>query len=477
MQPKYLASMKQIATTLIVLIALYSKAQNSPWNLKQCIDHALKNNLQVKQAELNKEISEQNLLQNKASILPNLNLNANNFYNFGQTIDPFTNQFATSKVRSDRFSLSTGMNLFNGLQQYNSIKQSELNLFASTQDLEKIKNDIALNIASSYLQIMFAIEQLKNAENQVSITKLQLARTQKLLDAGSAAKSAKLDLDAQLANEELNVISAQNQLELSYLNLALQLDLKSTQDFSIEIPELQDPTADLITGNADYIFTTALGNQPAVKSSETKIKAAEKGINISKSTLYPTISIGGSLGSGYSGLAKEAIAFTTQQYEIGQTLLGEKVYTSQLVPIYQSTSYSKQLNNNFNRSIGVSLSWSIFNGLSTYTSVNRAKLNHLSAKNNLEVIKRDLKQTIFKAYTDATAALKKFNATKSALNANQLAFENTQIRFDLGVINSFEYNDSKNKLMLAKSNYNQAKFDYIFKVKILDFYQGKPILL
>jgi outer membrane protein len=469
--------MKKTLFILSIFFASSAFSQSTNWGLKQCIEHALKNNLQVKQAELNQEVSEQNLLQNKAAVLPNLSLNASNFYNFGQTIDPFTNRFASSRVRSDRFSLQTGMNIFNGFQQYNSIKQSELNLFASKQDLDKIKNDIALSIASSYLQILFAIEQLNNAQNQTLITKQQIDRANRLLEAGSAAKNVLLDLQAQLANEDLAVINAQNQLDLSYLNLALQLDLKSTQDFSIEIPTLADPTGELIAANADYIYNSAIGNQPVVKSSETRIKVAERGLDIAKSGLYPTISIGGSLGSGYSGLAQDVIGFQNQQFVIGQTLLGESVFATQQVPIYEPTKYSKQLNSNFNRSFGFQLSWSLFNGLNNYANINRAKLNFEISKNNLEQTKRDLKQTIFRAYYDALAALKKYNATKTALNASELAFNNTKTRFDLGVVNSFEFNDSKNKLNLAKSNLNQAKFDYIFKVKILDFYQGKPITL
>ncbi|MFZ4613749.1 MAG: TolC family protein [Bacteroidia bacterium] len=469
--------MKKSILILFLFITASAFSQTTNWSLKQCIEHALKNNLQVKQAEFNKDISEQNLLQTKANVLPNLSLNASNFYNFGQTIDPFTNRFATSRVRSDRFSLQTGMNIFSGFQQYNSIKQGELNLFASKQDLDKIKNDVALSIASSYLQILFAIEQLKNAQNQTTITKQQIERANRLLEAGSAAKNILLDLQAQLANEDLSVINAQNQLDISYLNLALQLDLKSTQDFSIEIPELADPTSELITANADYIYTTAIGNQPAVKSSETRIKVAEKGVNIAQSGLYPTISIGGSLGTGYSGLAQDIIGYQNQQYIVGQTLLGESVYTTQQIPIFEPTKYSKQLNSNFNRSFGFQLSWSLFNGLNNYTNINRAKLNFEISKNNLDQTKRDLKQTIFNAYYDAVAALKKYNATKTALTASELAFNNTKTRFDLGVVNSFEFNDSKNKLNLAKSNLNQAKFDYIFKVKILDFYQGKPITL
>jgi outer membrane protein len=204
---------------------------------------------------------------------------------------------------------------------------------------------------------------------------------------------------------------------------------------------------------------------------------AEKGVNIAQSGLYPTISIGGSLGTGYSGLAQDIIGYQNQQYIVGQTLLGESVYTTQQVPIFVPTKYSKQLNSNFNRSFGFQLSWSLFNGLNNYTNINRAKLNFEISKNNLDQTKRDLKQTIFNAYYDAVAALKKYNATKTALTASELAFNNTKTRFDLGVVNSFEFNDSKNKLNLAKSNLNQAKFDYIFKVKILDFYQGKPITL
>lgn len=447
------------------------------WTLQQCIEHALKNNLQVKQGEFNKQIAEQNLLQTKASVLPNLSLNASNFYNFGQTIDPFTNQFVTERARSDRYSISGGMNLFSGFQQYNSIKQGELNLFAAKHDLDRIKNDISLSIANAYLQIIFAMEQLKNAELQANITKQQLNRSKMLFESGSVARNTVIDLEAQLANEELNIVNAQNQVDLSKLNLALQLDLKSTEEFTVAIPEIADPTADLITVNADYLFNTAMGNQPSVKAAETRIKAAEKNLSVTKGAIYPTISIGGSVGSGYSGLAKQIAGATPQTIEIGQTILGEKVFTTQFIPILEDIPYRNQLDRNFNRNFGFQLQFPIFNGLTNYTNINRSKINLAGAKNDLEIAKRDLKQNVFRAHADALAAYKKYNATKQAYDAGKLSFENTETRFTLGAANSYEFNDAKNRLSIALSNMNQAKFDYIFKVKVLDFYLGKPITL
>jgi outer membrane protein len=452
-------------------------AQQGPWSLQQCIEYAQKNNLQVKQSELGVQQSELTLLQNKASILPNLNFNANNFYNFGQTIDPFTNTFATSRVRSDRYSLSAGITLFNGLQQYNSIRQSEMNNFASKLDLERTRNDLALNIALAYLQVLFNAQQINIWKNQTGITKQQLARTNTLVEAGSLAVAARYDLEAQLANEELQLVNANNSYDLALLNLALQLDLKSTQGFSVLEPVLDEPHANMISGNPEDYFVVAGKNHPAIKGAEMRVKAAQTGLQIAKGAQLPTFTMGGSIGSGYSGAAKDVVGYDPEQIQIGSTQLGDKVFATRLNPILESTPYGKQLNSNFNKSFGFQLSMPLFNGLSNYTGIQRAKVGVANAELNLETAKRDLRRNIAQAHNDAVAALKKFEATRKATEAAKQTYGNNEKRYNLGALSTFEFNDSKNKLTKAESDLLQARYDFFFRVKVLDFYQGKPLNL
>jgi len=466
-----------ITFTLLILTLLTARAQQAPWTLQQCIEYAQKNNLQIRQSELTVKQNELNLLQTKAGLLPNLNLNANNFYNFGQTIDPFTNTFATSRVRSDRFSLTAGITLFNGLQQYNSIRQGEMNTFAGKLDLEKARNDLALNIALAYLQVLFNKQQVGIWKNQTGITQQQLARAKVLVDAGSLAVAAKYDLEAQLANEELQLVNAENNYEVSLLSLTLQLDIKTTEGFGIAEPELPEPSGSLIAGNADYYFASAGTTHPAVKSAEMRLKSAQTGLDIARGAQLPTLTMGGSIGTGYSGAAKEVTGYTTEQVQIGSTQLGDVVYANRYNPILQSTPYAKQFNSNFNKSFGFQLSMPLFNGLTTYTNVQRAKIGISNAQLSLETARRDLRRSIAQAHADAVAALKKFEATKKAAEAARMSFGNNEKKYNLGALSTFEYNDSKNKANKAESDLLQARYDFFFKVKVLDFYQGKPITL
>ena len=192
---------------------------SSPWTLPQCIAYAQEHNISIKQSKLSQDLAEVNYLQSKLNVLPTLNGNASHSYNFGRTIDPFTNEFATDKVLSQNFSLSSGFLLFNGFQNYNTIQEQKFNMLAAKQDLEKMKNDISLGIANAYLQILFAEDLVFNAQGQLSITKLQVERTKKLVEAGSISKSMQFDIEAQSATEELNLVNAENQLTMAYLNL------------------------------------------------------------------------------------------------------------------------------------------------------------------------------------------------------------------------------------------------------------------
>ena len=215
-------------TSLLFNFSIFCCVANAQdtWTLQQCVDYAVKNNIQIKQSMLTTELAKTDLTQSQATVLPNLNANASNYYNYGKTIDQFTNSFATEKVRSDRYSLQANVTLFNGLQAYNTIKQNQLNLAASKYDAEKMVNDISLYVASAYLQILFSMELLDIANQQVLLTQAQVGRTKKLVDAGSVAKGNLLNIESQAANEEVQVVNAQNNLDIAYLNLTQLLELR-----------------------------------------------------------------------------------------------------------------------------------------------------------------------------------------------------------------------------------------------------------
>lgn len=461
---------------LFPIFAFTAKAEES-WTLQQCIEHALKHNIQIKQSVLSTDLTKGNLQQSEAALLPSINAGASNYYNYGKTIDPFTNNFATEKVRSDRYSLQANVNLFNGLQAYNTIKQNQLLLAAGKFDTEKIISDISLYVASAYLQILFDTEILELAQKQLLLTKSQVERTKKLVEAGSTAKGNLLSIESQAANEEVQVVTAQNNLDLSYLNLAQLLELEDPKNFKIVRPSLPENISAEALSDVGAIYQNALANRPEIKSANLKIKSAEKGISIAKGSLSPQLTMSGSYGTGYSGLSQRMVG--EPMYGIAATPYitssNEQVLGPVLLNNYEKTPFSKQVNDNLNKSFGFNLSIPIFNGFQVRNSINRAKINKLSAELNLETAEKTLYKSIQQAYSDAQAAFKKNVATQKAVSAFRESFSYSEQRYNLGMLNPVEYNDAKNKLTKAESELAQSKYDFIFKLNVLNFYQGKPI--
>lgn len=455
------------------------QADAKKWSLDECIKYARENNIQVQQSEINQKIADQDLKASRYNALPNLNGFASHIYNFGQTIDPFTNQFATSRVRSNQFSLSSTVTLFNGFQTINSVKRNQANLEASKYELEKMKNDISLNIANQYLQILFNQELLKNAENQLSVTKIQIDRIQKQVSAGALPEGSLRDIEAQAASEELQVINAQNQLQLSKLNLAQMLRMENAEDFEIVSPELDDfqGVSEMISPGALYL--TALEVMPEVKSAQYNLYSAEKSKSLASGAYSPSLSLTGSIGSGYSGRNREVVEteFLGLQPNGNVTQGGEVILSPTIRPVYEDKAFMDQIEENYNRSFGFRLNIPIFNGMSARTNVQKAKLNMQQAELALENTKLQLRQNIESAHNDAVAALKRYRAAQKSVDALELSFQYTQERFNVGMLNSFDFNNEKNRLNNARSELLQAKYEYIFKSKVLDFYQGKAIQL
>lgn len=481
---KLYATMISKVWMLLLCILLLSQTaiaqgKNKGWTLEQCIQYALEHNIQVQRNEISQKIAEQDVKSSKYNILPTLNGFASHSYNFGQTIDPFSNQFATTQVRSNQFSLSSAFTVFDGFQTMNTIKRNQANLDASRYDLEKMKNDISLNVANQYLQILFNLELKKNAENQLEVTDLQMKRVEKQVDAGALPEGDLRDIEAQYASEELRKINAENQLKLSRLNLMQLLRLEPTTDFKIKSPKLDNfqGVAELISPVS--LYQTAVEIMPEIKSAEYNLYSSEKSASIAKGNYSPTLSISGSIGSGYSGNNREVdkTIILPPKPNGNFTSNGEMVYAPSMIPVYKDKTFTNQLDDNSNKSIGFRLNIPIFNGLSTRTNVQKAKLNISRAKLAVEDSKLQLRQNIESAHSDAVAALKRFKAAEKSVEALELSFQYTQQRFDVGMVNSFNFTNEKNRLNDAQSELLQAKFEYIFKSKVLDFYRGEAINL
>ncbi len=467
--------MKTLLIAFFVLTSAFVRSQTS-WDLQQCINYALKHNISVNQAALNSEINKNNTTQSKAAVLPSLNAGVQHNYNFGQTIDRFTNTFANTEVLSQNFYVASSVVLWSGLSQYNNIKANEYNYLSSVEYVKQLQNDLSLNIANAYIGVIFSEEILKISAQQASVTAEQLERTQKLVTAGTVAKSVEYDIKAQLANEQVNVITAENNLAINMLSLRQLMNLDSVTNFTIVRPNIDVSETPLLADNIQYVYESSLKTQPSIKRGEYSILSAERALKASKGRVSPTLTFNASMGTGTSGLAKDVLGVNYVGFQpSGFTSHGDTVYTPVTQVITRKTPFNDQFKNNVNKTLGFTLNIPLFNGLQTYTSVKNAKLNALNARFTLDLAKQNLYKTISQAYVSAKAALNKYVASKASVDAANESFKYAQQKFDAGVISAFDFSTSKNRLFAAESNLLQAKYDYIFKLKVLDYYQGKPL--
>lgn len=427
------------------------------WTLEDCIMYAFDNNISIKQQVLTTQYNENLLNQSKVSLAPNLNAGASHGFSFGRALDPTTYRFKENQtIMTSNLNLTSSVTLFNGLQQMNTIQQNEFNLLAGLQDLEKLKNDISLLLASAYLQILFNRELLQVAINQHELTLQQVERTDKLVEAGSLARGSLLEIQAQAASEELNVINSQNYLGISYLTLTQYLDLDSVGDFEIEIPEFGDVVRDPIMLTVGMVYRDALNILPQIQSAEYKLQSAYEGLSIAQGGRSPSLFLNGQWFTGYSD-ARQRLNTETLELED--------------VPFWD------QVDGNRSASVSMGLNIPIFNRWMVNTNISNARLGVLSNELSLETTRMDLYKNIQQAYADAVAARKKHLATEEALISMEESFKYTEQKFEVGLVNTVEYNTEKNRLTETQSDLLQSKYDYIFKMKILDFYRGIPITL
>lgn len=478
------SEMKKQFAVIIVILALFNlnAGAQQVWTLEQCVNHALTNNLQLKQQMLLVESTKADLLQSKMDLLPGITGNASHAYNYGQTIDRYTNQFATSRVQSNNFYLQGGVTLFNGFQKLNGIKQNQLNLMASQQDAYKFMNDMSINIATFYLQVLFYKELVRIRSNQLDITSQQVDRMKKLVAAGTMALGDSYTIEAQYAVEESSLIEAENNLEISLLTLSQLLDLPSTEGFDIEVPVLSVDGDPSIVANPDQIYTYAREHMPEIKAAEYRLKSSEKQLARAKGGYYPSLALSGSWGTGYSGASQvidQMIPGSPQLigYAVNPDVADYEVYANTLDYTYKTKAWGDQIKDNNNQTIGLYLTVPILNGWQSRTMVSKAKISMENTRLEFELQKMQLRKTIQQAWADANASLKQYRAAEKKVNATRESFRYAEQKFEVGIMNSVDYNNSKKDLSNSESEQLQTKFDFIFKTTVLDFYMGKPLSL
>ncbi len=464
---------------VLSLFSLAASSQVKQWSLEDCINFALDSNINIKKQVLLVESQKAQLLQNYLIMLPDLNAGATHGYNWGQTVDRYTNQFATKRVQSNNFYLGTTLNLFMGLRQINTLDQSKLDYEAIQYDLDLAMDNISVAVAGYYLDILYNQELLAVARAQHDITQQQVSRMQKMVDAGTLAKGDLLNIQAQLATEDLQTVEAENTLTISYLSLQQLIDHPYSPDFRIEVPVLKPIQAPQVAITADDVYQVALAKRPEIKSAESRVESAQKGVAIARGYQSPTLSFNGTWATGYSGAAETPNTISTV-IPIGylQSNPSEVVVTNYDEPqSYNVIPFRDQLNDNQNKSLQLSLQIPIYNGWQVHTAISQAKIRKEDADLNLLQARLDLNKKIQQAYADAVAALKNYNASETKLKAQQEAFKYSEQKLSVGLVTAVEYNETKKNLTTAESDLLQAKYRFIYTTTILNFYMGKPLSL
>lgn len=469
--------LKKIAKSFLGLslcwISINSTSAQEKWSLDKCITHAHQNNLTIKQKRISTEYSENVYKQSKASLLPSINAEADQRYNFGRSLDPYTNSLSENNYRSNNFNLRASMTLYNGNRLRNTIKKEEYNHLASKQEVEKTKNDISINIATEYLQILYDQSFMSIANEQLGISKQQLEITKVQVEVGKKAKGDLFEAEAQAAKDEVALIEAQNKYDLSKLRLKQLLDLDTVPNFEIEEPKF-NLSPNNSTQTPSQVFENALETMPEIKSSEYRIKSSEQELSIARSGFYPQLTLSGGIYTGYSSIRKLYEA-TPYQKEVGQTVSGESVFTQGYLSSEKDYPFLDQLSDNASEYVALTLSIPIFNGKRTKTQVSNAKLNMIRSQTEMQIAKNQLHKNIQSSHADANAAIKKYRAAQKSATAAEEAFKYAKQKYNVGVINSVDFNVAKNNMNRAKIEMIQAKYNYILKNSILNFYAGNSL--
>jgi len=461
--------------TLLCFLSLgLSGQQIKRWTLKECIEYAINHNYQAAQNRLQLDRNKASLMQSKGNVLPSLNGSANHTYNTGRRIDLYTNQFANSVVLSQNLSLSGSLNLFSGLQNTHTIRAGQLAVKSSLAGNEQVNNDIALNIASSYLQVLLTEELSLVASAQVELSKQQAGRARILYESGKTAKGEMLQAEAQVANDELNLVNARNRFLQAKLSLAQSLTLESADEFEIEKPAHSENPPDLPPFNAREIYKAAAENFPAIKSAEWQYLSQERLLKAARAALSPSLSAFGGIGTGYSQLSRTQVGTSTQQQYIGE-FQGSPIYVDVQIPVYEKTSFADQWSQNFNRTVGFSLNVPIFNNFRVRSQIASQKIALENARLQKLITRNNLMRDIQTAWLDAKASYEKYKAAEKNFSAQQESFQYVKDRYETGFINAFEFNTGNNLFYNSQSNLIQAKYEYVFRLRVLDYYMGKPI--
>lgn len=480
--------MKKTLFPILSSILLFFSAQThaqEKWDLRRCVEYAVANNINIKQADVQAKVSALTLNQSKLQRWPTANFQNSNGFQFGRSIDPATNGFTTDQVTFSQFGLSTNVTLFNFNSQKNTILGNEFETKAQSANVDKWKNDISLNVAAAYLQALLSREQVNISKVQIAQTTEQLANTRKLVKAGSLPELNAAELEAQLARDSSTYVVAFSTYQTNLLALKVWMNLDPAQPFDLDTPPVNmipvETFADL---QPETVYQLAMANMPLQRVNSLRLQSLEKFVKAARGNMYPSIGAFGNLNSAYSS------AFTTLPkganvpviVPIGFTSAGSptnlNVFREAFVPAAtQKATFGRQLDYNFRQSVGISVTVPIFNGGQSRTAWQRSKLNYQNQQLQVERDNQTLKQDIYRAYNDASAAFQRFQASVKSVQTAEYSYELTRKRYEAGLLRTIDLITNQNNLFRARLEKISNQFDYVFRMKVLEFYKGQGLKL
>jgi len=482
--------MRYLSYTLVAIIALCNSiTAQEKWDLRKCVDYAVRHGFTIRQAELQTKLADIQFNQNRLSQLPNLNAGNSYGLSFGLRENPTTGIFENQRFFNLGLNLQSSASIFNWYSKKNAIAADQFEVLAARAGVEKQKNDLSLLVANNYLAILLAIEQENIARVQLQQSIAQFTNTRKLVDAGALPELNAAELEAQVARDTSSVISAKGNVQQAILNLKANLNLDAAAEFDVAVPPVEmipiDPIADL---QPEAVFALAVKNLPQQQVNNLKYKAGEKNVLSSKAAMKPNIGAFGNIGTNY-------VYFKTPIYN--RILTGATTPTGLIVntgtidfpilsPVTKQGDISgyikpdrliSQLPNNLGQNIGLNISVPIFNGSSLRSNYQRSKVNLQNLSLQKEIDNQKIKQDIYQAYNSAIVALEKFNASKKSVETSQRSYDFAKKRYEVGILPTLDLITNQNNLFRAKLEMVSNQFDYVFKMKVLEFYRGLGIKL
>jgi outer membrane protein len=477
----YILNFKRLTLLGILLAATlgFTASAQQVIGLQKAIDLTLQNNLTIKQSKINEELGTADYQQAKNNLLPSLTVNPQASYNFGRSPNLTTYSYTSQSFLYVNGQASLSLTVFQGGQLRNQILANKITLDADKTTTEKTKNDLVLNVVTAYLQILTNQDLVTAANQQIGIAKITLDRSQKNFDAGNQTLADLSQAKAGLSTAEYNLTTAQNQLDISILALKQYMEMDPATEITVDRPDVSKLTDIQTAFAAPDVIKTALAINPDIKLAEIQQDGYLQAIKIAKGNYYPVVSLFGGLGTNYSSISQNVIGTSTVQTQVGVVQGTNTPVVGQFQSPVYSSSYpiGSQFGNNLNESFGVSVQIPIFNKFTAHTAVKKAKLNYEYAQLSTELAKNTLSKTITQAVLDVQAAEKQYISAQQTYYANKEAFNVVQQRYNVGLVNSLDYNTSLTNYNKAETDMIEAKYAVVFRSKVIDYYLGNPITL